>query len=163
MECKESYCEDCARLIPDHPQRRMRQTKKAAELDENELHWIYNLGVDDYIPMQLKLQKIPWHRNVTFDRCYDDGCEYQTYPYDTDKYCDAITEDWPLNLHKPTRKRDPMNDRRVLTPLQRNAPETPSRPNPDNRHPWQKKQDRQMEEKQGQKRRWGPKHAHRDR
>ena len=102
--------------------------------------------------MELKLKKMPRNGNVKFEMCFQDGCDYDTYPYDTDKYCQAVDEIWSLNLRKPNRKRGPKNPRRQMTRMQRNWPDTPDRPNPQ-RHPRQQRQDHEEEEKLGQTKR----------
>ena len=69
-------------------------------------------------PMDLKIQHNPHNRNVTFDRAFQDGIEYGTYPYETDLYSNMRME-FPNNMAYPYRKYDPENPRRVLTAKQK--------------------------------------------
>ena len=47
FERGEAYCADGAKAIPDNPQQRIKRIKEHAEQDDNKVHWVYNLGVDD--------------------------------------------------------------------------------------------------------------------
>ena len=83
MKCKETYYQDCAKPIPDRPQRRLEKIKAIASLDENDKHCVLSPGMGDVCPMELKLKNNPRHPNITFEKCFRDGCDYQSYPYET--------------------------------------------------------------------------------
>lgn len=95
MRCSETYCQDCAKLIPSSPNRRLAKIQGIAARDNNQQRWVFNLGADDVVPMEVKMRHNSRHSNVTFDMAFRNGCEYEAYPYETLIYSSRLDENYP--------------------------------------------------------------------
>ena len=81
-ECEETFCGDCAKLIPQKPKKRFEMIKDYATDTGTKNHWIWNVAESDLMPFEELMWKSKRLPNVTFDSCKRDGLTPGCYPYE---------------------------------------------------------------------------------